>query len=114
MLEVGLMRKSNSIESPLVIPPRMPPALFDVKPSWVISSLISEPLSSKISLTLPMDTDFTALILIIALASSASNLSKTGSPMPTGQFSTLMPSFAPTEFPSSISSVNIPSNSFNF
>ena len=60
-----------------------------------------------------MLTDFTALMLIIALAMSASILSKTGSPNPIGQFETLTPSFAPTELPSSINSRNIASNSSN-
>ena len=45
---------------------------------------------------LPIETDLTALILMIALARSALSLSKTGSPRPTGQFSTQTPSFAPT------------------
>ena len=55
----------------------------------------------------PIETDLTALILMIALARSAFSLSKTGSPKPTGQFSTQTPSFAPTELPSAISSSNI-------
>ena len=60
-----------------------------------------------------MLTDFTALMLIMAFAKSASNLSKTGSPRPMGQFVTLTPSFAPTELPSSINSENITSRSSN-
>ena len=51
---------------------------------------------------------------MIAFANSASNLSKTGSPSPTGQFETLTPNFAPTELPSAIKSANIESRSANF
>ena len=100
MLLVGLIRNSISIESPLEIPPRIPPALFEVKPSLRISSLISEPLRSNIPSTLPIETHLTALMLMMALAKSASNLSNTGSPRPTGQFSMQIPNLAPTELPS--------------
>jgi len=62
----------------------------------------------------PIETDFTALILIIAFAKSASNLSNTGAPRPTGQFSIVTPSLAPTEFPYVINSANKSSNSGNF
>ena len=44
------------------------------------------------------------MILIIAFAKSAFNLSKTGSPRPTGQFWTFIFSFAPIESPSLMSS----------
>ena len=53
-------------------------------------------------------------MLIIAFARSASSLSKTGSPRPIGQFSTLTPSLAPTELPSAISASNIEFNSSSF
>ena len=43
ILEVGLIKKSSSILSPLEIPPKIPPALFDAKPSDLISSRISDP-----------------------------------------------------------------------
>ena len=89
------------------MPPRIPPALFEEKPVFRISSLISEPLRAKISSAFPIETDFTALMLMIALAKSASSLSNTGSPNPIGQFLTLTPSLAPTELPSEINSENI-------
>ena len=107
MLEVGLIRNSMSIESPLEMPPKIPPALFETKPSERISSLISEPLRSKMPSTLPIDTDLTALMLIMAFAKSASSLSNTGAPSPTGQFSIHTPNLAPTELPSLINSANI-------
>ena len=114
ILDVGLMMKSILISSPLEIPPNIPPALLEVKPSSLISSLTSEPLEAKISSVFPIETDLTALILIIALARSASNLSKTGAPKPTGQFSIVTPSFAPTELPSAIKSLNKLSRSVSF
>ena len=113
MLEVGLIIKSMLMASPFEIPPSIPPALFEEKPSALISSLTSEPFKFKISSVFPIDTDLTALMLIIALAKSASNLSKTGAPSPTGQFSIDTPNLAPTELPSTIKSANILSKSPN-
>ena len=111
MLDVGLIIKLRLISSPLDIPPNIPPELFDEKPDFVISSLASEPFRLSRSSTLPTDTDFTALIVIIAFAKFASSFSKTGSPKPTGQFLTITPNFAPTELPSLIKLSNIESKS---
>ena len=61
---------------------------------------LGEPVFDKLNADL-------AKAIMIALARSAFSLSKTGSPKPTGQFSTQTPSFAPTELPSAISSSNI-------
>ena len=104
MLDVGLIKKLISISSPFEIPPKIPPELFELKPVLVISSLNSDPLDIGISSELPIETDLTALMLIIALAKSAFSLSKTGSPRPTGQFCTFTPNLAPIESPSLISS----------
>ena len=48
MLEVGLIKNSISMGSPFEIPPKIPPALFEANPSPRISSLISDPLRSRI------------------------------------------------------------------
>ena len=78
MLDVGLIKKLISISSPFEIPPRIPPELFESNPVLVISSLSSDPLENGIMSELPIETDFMALILIMAFAKSAFNLSKTG------------------------------------
>ena len=43
MLDVGFIIKSTFMTSPFEMPPKIPPALFEAKPSDLISSLASEP-----------------------------------------------------------------------
>ena len=114
MLEVGLIINERSISWPDEIPPRIPPELLERYPSEFISSLTSEPFFDKNRSAFPKDTLLTALIETIAFASSASNLSKTGSPRPILQPEILTPNSAPTESPSSISWLNNSSSSGSF
>ena len=99
ILEVGLIIKSILILYQFDIHPRIPPELLDEKPFELISSRSSEPLNLAIFRLLPIETDLTAFMLIIALAKSASNLSNTGSPKPGGQFFTNTVNLAPIESP---------------
>ncbi len=82
------------------MPPNTPPALLEVKPSGVISSLCSVPFCATASNPAPISTPLTALILIREWAISASRRSKIGSPSPTGTFVAITEIFAPTELPS--------------
>ena len=76
--EVGFTAKETIISWPLEIPPRIPPALFDLNfvffPVWDISSEFCSPESWAEFIPDPIFTPFTALILIIADAKSISNL----------------------------------------
>ncbi|MNY21290.1 hypothetical protein D3C86_1548240 [compost metagenome] len=100
MLEVGFSAMLVTICCPLLIPPRMPPAWLLWKPSLVISSRFWLPRSATTSKPSPISTPFTALMLIIAWAMSASRRSKTGSPRPGGTPSATTVTFAPMESPS--------------
>ncbi len=97
MLEVGLSARCATIGWPLEMPPRMPPALFDRKPSGVSSSRCSVPRWATLAKPAPISTPLTALMLISAWASSASRRSKIGSPRPGGTPSATTVIFAPTE-----------------
>ena len=104
MLEVGFNAILAIIGCPELIPPKMPPAWFDKKPSGVISSRCWLPFCSTTAKPSPISTAFTALIDINAWAKSASRRSNTGSPKPTGTFSAITVSLAPIESPSFFSS----------
>ena len=76
--EVGFTAKRTTIGWPLEMPPRTPPAWLDRKrvPSLPvrISSAFSSPVSSAAPKPAPISTPFTALMVIIAPARSASSL----------------------------------------
>ncbi|MNE42793.1 hypothetical protein D3C80_1369410 [compost metagenome] len=97
MLEVGLSARWATIGWPEEMPPRMPPALLDRKPSGVSSSRCSVPRWATEAKPAPISTPLTALMLISAWASSASRRSKIGSPRPGGTPSATTVIFAPTE-----------------
>src|SRR3546814_422640 len=79
-LEVGLNATEHTTCWPLDIPPRMPPAWLERNPSGAIASRCSLPLEATEANPSPISTPLTALIDIIAAASSASSLPYTGSP----------------------------------
>ena len=89
MLGTGFTAILKVIWFPLEIPPRIPPALFVSKTgipfSACILSLFWLPVRSAAANPAPNSIPFTAPIESIAFASSASSLSKTGSPSPAGQ-----------------------------
>ena len=105
MLEVGFSAILATISCPLEIPPRIPPVLLLMNPSGVISSLCSVPFWLTDEKPEPISTPFTALMLINALAISASSLSKMGSPSPAGTLDAWTLMRAPTELPSLESTV---------
>ena len=86
MVAVGLKATRKKIGSPLLMPPWMPPERLVVvrtlPASMTKASLCSEPRSRVPAKPLPISKPLVAGRLIIALARSASSLSKTGSPEP--------------------------------
>ena len=100
MLDVGFNAKLATTSWPEEIPPRIPPALLESKPSGYNSSRCSEPRCSTQSKPAPTSTPLTALMLIKALAISASSSLNTGSPKPTGMLLATTVILAPTESPS--------------
>jgi hypothetical protein len=66
MLEVGLTAMLTTMSWPVEMPPRMPPALLDRKPSAVISSPCSVPFWLTDANPDPISTPLTALMPIIA------------------------------------------------
>src|SRR3546814_7190519 len=98
-LEVGLNPPEHTTCWPLDIPPRMPPAWLERNPSGAIASRCSLPLEATEANPSPISTPLTALIDIIAAASSASSLPYTGSPQPGGTPSATTATRAPTESP---------------
>jgi hypothetical protein len=99
MLEVGFTATCTTMSCPVEMPPRIPPALFVTNPSGVISSECSVPFCVTAVKPAPISTPFTALMLIMLYARSASSLSYTGSPQPTGTPEATVVIFAPTESP---------------
>ena len=85
---VGLNAARITISLPSEIPPSIPPALLDsltiFQFSFLNGSLFSEPLSLEAPNPAPISTPFTAPNEKSAFPSSASSLSKTGSPIPAG------------------------------
>ena len=75
---VGLTAKRTTMSWPEEMPPKMPPALLEAKvtPSLPmrISSALASPVSAAAAKPAPISTPFTALMLIMALARSASSL----------------------------------------
>ena len=110
MLDVGFNDANTFISSPLEMPPKIPPELFDSKPDLLILSLFSEPFIVTTLQPVPISTAFTAFTLIIAFANSASNFEKTGEPIPDGMPEIFINIFAPIE---SCSLFNFAKNSFN-
>src|SRR3546814_9170364 len=98
-LEVGLNATEHTTCWPLDIPPRMPPAWLERNPSGAIASRCSLPLEATEANPSPISTPLTALIDIIAAASSASSLPYTGPPQPGGTPSATTATRAPTESP---------------
>ena len=76
--EVGLTESETSISWLVEIPPKIPPALFEENIIFLPLALISSEFSSPVVLAAymprPISTPLTALILIIAAASSVSSL----------------------------------------
>ena len=66
MLEVGLSAMPTTTSCPVAIPPSVPPALLERKPSGVSSSPCSLPFCVIDANPAPISTPFTALIPIIA------------------------------------------------
>src|SRR5659263_57730 len=101
---VGFTAILQTIGSPLLIPPRIPPALFVIGfgfPSNIfIGSFIWLPFISADLNPAPISTPFTAPMLINPLASSALSLSKTGSPTPAGIPIPIISTIPPTLSPS--------------
>ena len=81
------------------MPPNTPPERLDANPSGVSASRCSLPFCSTVAKPSPTSTPLTALMPIIAWAKSASNLSKIGSPKPTGILVATTDTFAPMESP---------------
>src|SRR3990167_2498687 len=98
-LDVGLKATEQVTGWPVEMPPRMPPAWLLRNPSRRISSRCSLPFCSTLPKPAPISTPFTALMLIIAAASSASSLPYTGSPQPGGTLVATTSTRAPTESP---------------
>src|ERR1043165_8996939 len=73
ILEVGLIPIVTTISCPVEIPPRIPPACLVTNPSGVNSSPCSDPRCVTELNPEPISTAFTALMLIIAPAKSASS-----------------------------------------
>ena len=84
IVETGLNATLKYIFSPLVIPPKVPPALFVIGFKFLNLSLWILPFSFVPSNPDPNSNPFVAGILIIAWAKTAWNLSKHGSPNPIG------------------------------
>ena len=101
MLEVGLSAMRAMMSWPVEIPPSTPPALLLLNsPKAVISSLCSVPRWVAAPRPAPTSTALTALMLIKALAMSASSRSNTGSPRPAGTPRASTWTTAPHESPS--------------
>ncbi len=66
MLEVGLIAMLTTMSWPVEMPPRMPPALFERKPSGASSSQCSVPFCSTERKPAPISTALTALMPIMA------------------------------------------------
>ena len=73
-LGVGLTASRTTTSSPLEMPPRMPPAWLEAKPSWVMGSLASLPRMRVMVKPSPISTPLTAPMPISAPASWASSL----------------------------------------
>ena len=103
MDEVGLTAKEIIISCPDEMPPKIPPALFDLKfiffPFFKISSEFSSPVNCAEFIPDPIFIPFTALILIIAEARSISNFEYIGAPNPIGTPLALTSIIAPHEDP---------------
>ena len=102
---MGLKATRITIASPLLMPPWIPPELFVAVRSWAPSlgrkaSLCSLPLSSVPPKPEPISKPFVAGSDITALARSASSLSNTGIPSPTGGRRTTHSITPPQESPS--------------
>mmetsp|Transcript_6151 Transcript_6151/g.18635 ORF Transcript_6151/g.18635 Transcript_6151/m.18635 type:complete len:250 (-) Transcript_6151:424-1173(-) len=107
IVEVGLNAMRRTMFSPFEIPPWMPPDLFvfvlilllpSMSSSTVMnSSLCSLPAIRVEANPLPISNPLVAGRDIMALASSASSLSKTGEPSPQGQFLTTQVTVPPHE-----------------
>mmetsp|Transcript_7907 Transcript_7907/g.32097 ORF Transcript_7907/g.32097 Transcript_7907/m.32097 type:complete len:249 (+) Transcript_7907:295-1041(+) len=104
MVEVGLNATLKTMSSPLEMPPWMPPErLVRVRMlpsgSSVNSSLCSMPVMDTPLKPEPISKPLVAGRLIIALASSASSLSKTGCPRPRGTRRATHVTVPPVELP---------------
>ena len=101
--DVGFTANDTIISCPEEIPPSIPPALFDLNFNFFlfceISSEFSSPDNFDEFIPDPILTPFTALILIIAEAISASNFEYIGAPKPAGIPFTLTSIIAPHEEP---------------
>ena len=99
---MGFTATRTMISCPLAMPPKMPPALLDKKPSGVMASLLVLPVRRAAAKPAPTSTPFTAPTPMKAYASRASSLSNTGSPRPAGtplmRSSTTPPRVSPALF----------------
>ena len=106
----GFTATLKKISLPFDIPPRMPPALFVRKLTFVLSSLeritslFVLPVKSAASKPAPNSIPFTAPMLKTACAKTASSLSKTHSPSPAGTPLTVQAIIPPAESPCFLSS----------
>ena len=100
---VGFTANLTIISCPDVIPPSVPPELFDKKETLFfleeIGSEFSSPLSSALLKPAPISTPLTAGMLIMPKESNASTLSKTGSPNPAFIPVIFISMMAPTDEP---------------
>ena len=72
---VGLMAIETSMSCPLLMPPRMPPALLPMKPCGVSESPCVVPRWTTLAKPAPISTALTAFRPMSAWAMSASSLS---------------------------------------
>ena len=91
MDDVGLNATRTNTGCPVEIPPAIPPALFARNSGWFdpsvagrIRSAFSSPRKRAAPKPAPISTPFTALMLIIADASSLSSFAYKGAPQPGG------------------------------
>jgi len=97
---MGLQATRTTMSSPLVMPPRTPPALFVANPFGVRGSLCLDPVILAASKPEPTSTPLTVPTPIRAFARSASILSNTGSPSPGGHPFTTISTIPPRVSPS--------------
>ncbi len=103
--EVGFTATRKTISWPVEMPPSIPPVRLVANPCRVSSSLCSEPDISAALNPAPNSIPLVAPMERIALARSASSLSKTGSPRPAGTPVTRHSTTPPTLSPASLAFV---------
>jgi hypothetical protein len=96
---VGLIAMLTSRSCPVLMPPSTPPALLPLKPCGESESPCVVPRCVTLAKPAPISTPLTALMPIMAKAMSASILSNSGSPRPTGTLRAVTRRRAPQESP---------------